>query len=88
MKEEICNYELMKDTMEVLDEANQLIHGVLKHYSDYIADTIKEGSFETITVPYFGKFEPKTRQIQRRFNNKGKHYTWNSSKLEITTKSN
>lgn len=29
-----------------------------------IADTIKRGAFETIMIPYFGKFRVKTKRVQ------------------------
>jgi len=77
MKQEACNKELILDVANITGERVLLVKDIIQDYTKFISDMIKEGAFETMIIPYFGKFEPKTKQIQRRFNQRGKlkkHY--------------
>jgi hypothetical protein len=70
-KQKVCNKELLSDTQLATKEAPVLIKGVVDFYSKFIAETMKIGAFETIMVPYFGKFQPKTKEIQWKAHRKG-----------------
>lgn len=83
MKVQTCNVELTKDVIRKTKEQPKVVRDITHQYSAFIANTIKSGAYETVLVPYFGKFKPKTKRIQKIYNNKGK--TWNYLESTKTT---
>lgn len=80
MKVQTCNVELTKDVVRVTKEQPKVVRDVLHHFSGQISDMIRSGAYETMLVPYFGKFRPKTKRIQKIYNNRGKiNILWNYS---------
>lgn len=70
-REKTCNKELLRDTQLATKESAATILGAVGFLSKFIADTIEAGAYETVMVPYFGKFQPKTKEIQWRAHRKG-----------------
>lgn len=70
-REKTCNKELLRDTQLATKESAATINGAVGFLSKFIADTIEAGAYETVMVPYFGKFQPKTKEIQWRAHRKG-----------------
>jgi len=66
-----CNIDLLDDVVHNTKESSQTVRSVVNFFSSFIADTIKEGAFESVIVPHFGKFQPKTKEIQWRMHYKG-----------------
>lgn len=88
MKQPTCNKELLAEVSYEVEENIATVRDVIHEYSKFIADMIREGAFETMLVPYFGKFEPKIKQIQRRYHRRGrqqKHYERNRRILHTDT---
>lgn len=83
MKIQTCNVELTKDVVRATREQPKTVRDIIHQYTGFIATTIKSGAYETVLVPYFGKFKPKIKRIQKIYNNKGK--TWNSSESQKPT---
>lgn len=67
----ICNKRLLTDVQLTTKESTATIKDAVDFYGKFIADTIKVGAFETIMIPYFGKFQPKTKEIQWKANRRG-----------------
>lgn len=70
-QQKTCNKELLQDTVIKTKETTASVKGAVDFYSRFIADTMKAGAFETVMIPYFGKFQPKTREIQWTMHRKG-----------------
>ena len=66
-----ANQELVRDTARMTKESTALVKDIALSYTKFIAKIIKEGIFETVAVPYFGKFGPKVREIRYRQTKKG-----------------
>ena len=66
-----CNVQLMEDVVDITKETPKTIKEVLKFTTDFIKDVIQEGAFESVLIPYFGKFKPKEKEIQWRSFYKG-----------------
>lgn len=66
-----CNPQLLQETSRKLKLPKEQVKEVIEFTSEFIADTITEGIFETVMVPYFGKFSVKTKQLQFIENRKG-----------------
>lgn len=70
-KSKSCNIDLLDDVVHSTKESYGVVKGAVNFFSLFIANTIDEGAFESILVPYFGKFQPKIKEIQWRMQNKG-----------------
>lgn len=66
-----CNKELLQDTVLKTKEKAADVRSAVDFYSRFIAETMKAGAFETVMVPYMGKFQPKTKEIQWKMHRKG-----------------
>jgi nucleoid DNA-binding protein len=71
MKVTDCNTELVQDVAQITGETPMQVRHALHFFTGYIAETIAEGAFETVIVPYFGKFQPKVKEIQWMSHRKG-----------------
>ena len=66
-----CNAELLDETSRTTGESMNQVRGAVNFFSSFIAKTIAEGAFDSVLVPYFGKFQPKVKEVQWRAQNKG-----------------
>lgn len=46
------------------------VREIIEFVGEYTAGVIKQGAFESIMIPYFGKFKPKVKKIQWMNHNK------------------
>jgi nucleoid DNA-binding protein len=37
---------------------------IIEFVGEFTANVIKQGAFESVMIPYFGKFKPKVKKIQ------------------------
>lgn len=65
-KQKNCNQKLLKETAAALREHPTTVENLVGFYSKFIAQKIKEGGFEGVQAPYFGKFTAKLKEIQWR----------------------
>lgn len=70
-KQPDCNTDLITDTAKLTGESEQQVRQAVNFFTEFIADTISNGAFETVIVPYFGKFQPKVRELQWKSHLKG-----------------
>jgi hypothetical protein len=59
-----CNEKVLLETTIKTGESRKTVESVIKHQSRFIHSKIREGSFESIRVPYFGIFKAKLRSVQ------------------------
>lgn len=71
MKQALCNKDLLTDVKMATGESAADISSVVDFFSQFIADTIREGAFEGVLVPHFGKFQPKVTKVQWRAERQG-----------------
>lgn len=64
MKQKTCNKELVEEVAKVTKESTAQVKEAVSFLTAFVATTIKVGAYETVMVPYFGKFQPKTKEIQ------------------------
>lgn len=65
------NPRLLEDVKRETGESVSLIRSIISFQNRYIIDIMKEGAFETVMLPYLGKFKPNIKAIQRRAHNRG-----------------
>lgn len=65
-EEKTCNTRLIEEVSEEQQVRPAIVDGILKHYNNYIADTIRSGTMEGVMVPYLGKFQVKLKNQQYR----------------------
>lgn len=70
-KQQTCNKELLNDVQLATKESTAVINSAVGFYSKFIADVMKTGAFESVMIPYFGKFQPKTKEIQWKAHRRG-----------------
>jgi nucleoid DNA-binding protein len=63
-KRQDCNIQLLKDVVASTGETPAQVKSVVTFFNDFIAHVIKEDAFESVLVPYFGKFQPKIKELQ------------------------
>lgn len=71
MRPKTCNKELVEDVMSSTGESAASIKGAVDYFSKFTATIIKTGAFETVMIPYFGKFQPKSKEIQFKMHRRG-----------------
>ena len=71
MNQNSCNKELTADVQRITKESAADILSAVGFYSKFIGDTMRAGAFETVLIPYFGKFQPKTKEIQWKAHRRG-----------------
>lgn len=62
--EKECSQDIIKGIARDMNLQKGTVEDVVKSMSSFIADTIRRGEFEGVTVPYFGKFQTKFRSVQ------------------------
>jgi len=60
----VTNEQLYKETAWKTGLSPKQVEEIFLTCTQFIADVIKEGSFETVMIPNFGKFIVKTKQVQ------------------------
>lgn len=60
----IANELLYKETAARCKTSPKQVEECAKIVGQFIAKTMKNGAFETIMIPYFGKFKAKTTRVQ------------------------
>lgn len=68
--EETINKELYEEVALKTKVTPRQVEEIFKVVCGFTAAKIKEGSFETIMIPYFGKFKASPKKVQGRFNKK------------------
>ena len=58
-KKEIIHYLANKYNMPL-----QTINKIVSHQFKYVSEIIKEGNFDTIRLPYFGKFSVNPKRVK------------------------
>ena len=54
-----CNHRIVRTVAEDLKINIEQVEEITKFFTGYIADTIRTGSLDGVTVPYLGKFHVK-----------------------------
>ena len=67
---EIANERLYKEVAAELKTSPKQVEECVKVIGKFVADTIKKGAYETIHMPYFGKFRVKEKELQWRLHRK------------------
>lgn len=70
-QQKTCNKDLLNDVQLATKESAAAISAAVGFYSKFIADTMRVGAYETVMIPYFGKFQPKTKEIQWKAHRRG-----------------
>lgn len=60
----IANESLYKEVAFRTKTSPKQVEECIKQVGQYIANVIKQGAFETVMIPHFGKFKPKIKKIQ------------------------
>jgi len=71
---EVCNKYLIDDVhleLSDIDISKSLIKDVVNSQSEFTANMIRSGAFETSTMVYFGKFSARHNYIQKMNQNYG-----------------
>lgn len=68
--EEVINKDLYEEVALKTKVTPRQVEEIFKVVCGFTAAKIKEGSFETIMIPYFGKFKASPKKVQGRFNKK------------------
>jgi|SRR6187551_881783 len=60
----IANEKLYNDVARLNKVSNTTVENIINFVGTYIHDTIKNGTMETVHIPYFGKFKPKLSKVR------------------------
>lgn len=60
----IANQALYKETAARCKTSPKQVEECMHIVGKFIASTIKKGAFETVMIPYFGKFKAKPKKVQ------------------------
>lgn len=60
----VANERLYKETAWKTGTSPKQVEEIVNVVASFIASTIKQGAFETVMIPSFGKFKVKTRLVQ------------------------
>jgi nucleoid DNA-binding protein len=60
----VANERLYKETAWKTGTSPKQVEEIVGSVTAFIASTIKEGAFETVMIPNFGKFKVKTKLVQ------------------------
>ncbi len=60
----VCNERLYKRVAALQNLSPKQVEEMFNEVASFVAKTIKEGAYETVMIPLFGKFAPKTEMIQ------------------------
>jgi nucleoid DNA-binding protein len=60
----IANELLYKETAARTKSSPKQVEECVKVVGQFVAGIIKKGAFETVMLPYFGKFRVKTKAVQ------------------------
>jgi len=60
----VANQELYEAVASKLNISEQRVKEIIKQHSNYIVQTIREGFFDSVTLPYLGKIKAKKAKIK------------------------
>jgi nucleoid DNA-binding protein len=60
----IANERLYKETAWKTGTSPKQVEEIINVVSSFVVSTIKEGAFETVMIPSFGKFKVKPKLVQ------------------------
>lgn len=60
----VANEKLYKRVAALNNLSPKQVEEMFNEVASFIAKTIKDGAYETVMIPLFGKFAPKTEMIQ------------------------
>ena len=60
----VANSKLYKETAARCKVSPKQVEECVHIIGKFVSDTIKKGAFETVMIPYFGKFKVKTKKLQ------------------------
>jgi len=66
--EKTMNKSLFEDVALKTKVTPRTVEEIFKIVCGFTAKTIKEGNFETVMIPFFGKFKAPAKRVQNRFN--------------------
>lgn len=58
------NKRLYKETSQVMKCTPAKVEEIMEFVGIFVANTMREGVFQTIMLPYFGKFKPKKKYLK------------------------
>lgn len=65
-----CNKEIINEVAVELGISPTHVEEITKFVGDYTIDVIKGGTFETVMLPYFGKYKAVPKRIEKMFKHK------------------
>lgn len=60
----VANQNLYKETAARCKVSPKQVEECVQVVGKFVSSTIKKGAFETVMIPYFGKFRAKTKKVQ------------------------
>jgi len=60
----VANKRLYKETAWMTNSSPDLIEEIIQHVSLFSSKILAEGSYETVMIPFLGKFRPRVKQVK------------------------